>query len=235
MTFLIANVSGLIGAAIGWVAGTIAAPLASPWLGAIDIPFAGPALDYIDSPSIGAGLGLIVGTLLALRFHGGYRAAGALFGRGILAGIVSGSFIIGSAMAGGPLFDAIGLNPLAPTLEFEIRLPPGSSPPSAHDDIQIELHTDRNQILANLREIAREGDRPVLRATAPLVFRTAQRTIVMSLAGEPVRVFRLRIPARPTPSPEYGPWQQVDFMEDAAQQVRRADVTADYLLRYRIN
>jgi hypothetical protein len=36
------------------------------------------------------------------------------------------------------------------------------------------------------------------------------------------------------PSADYGPWQQVDFIEDARRETRRAEVTADYAIRYRV-
>ncbi len=46
----------------------------------------------------------------------------------------------------------------------------------------------------------REGDRPLLRGAVPLTFRTPERLLVMTLPGEPVRVFRIRLPAGPKPS-----------------------------------
>jgi hypothetical protein len=235
MTYIVAIIAGLVGAAAGWIAGGLAEPMAAPWLTLTNIPYAGRALSSIGVHEMGAGIGLVAGILLALRLYGGYRSKGALAVRGLLVTISSAALIYGAAAAGDALFDALGVNPLAPTIEFQIRLPPGSKLPVAHDDVQIELHTDRNEIIATIDEKLQVGDRPVLTGYAPLVFRTAQRMIVMSLAGEPVRVFRLRLPARPSPSAEFGPWQQVDFVEDAGQQVRRADVTSDYAIRYRVN
>jgi hypothetical protein len=234
MTYLVAIIAGLIGAAVGWIAGVFADPFVAPWLTFANIPFVGPIVGIVDAREICAGIGLIVATLLAIRFYGGYRTGPGIFARSLLAVIVSSALIVGVLEAGGALLDTLGLNPLAPVVEFEIRFPPGSNVPTTRDEILVELHTDRNQIIATVNGIERAGDRPLLRGSAPLVFRTAQRTIVMSLSGEPIRVFRLRLPARPSPTAEFSPWQQVDFLEEA-QRARRTDVTADYAIRYRVN
>jgi hypothetical protein len=234
MTYLVAIAAALVGAGLGWIAGIFANPFVAPWLTFSNIPFVGPIVGIVDAREICAAIGLIVASLLAVRFYGGYRTGPGIFARGLLAIVVSSALIFGVAEAGGALLDTLGVNPLAPVVEFEIRFPSGSTVPSARDDLLVELHTDRNQIIAKLNGMERAGDRPVLRGSAPLVFRTSQRTIVMTLPGEPVRVFRLRLPARPPSTVEFGPWQQVDFLEEA-QRMRRSDVTADYSIRYRVN
>ena len=42
-----------------------------------------------------------------------------------------------------------------------------------------------------------------------LYFRTASRTIVLSIQGEPDRLFALTLPSNPPASAEFGPWQTV--------------------------
>lgn len=234
MTYFIALLAGLAGAAIGWGVGSFATPFVAPWLSLGDIPFTSQTFAGIGVSEIGAGIGLVIGIIAALRLYGGYRTAGGIFGRGILVAAVASGGIFAVAEAGGALLDTMGLNPLPPVVEFEIRFPPGATVPATRDEILVELHTDRNQVITKLTDIERIGDRLVLRGSAPLVFRTTQRTIVMSLPGAPARVFRLRLAARPSATPEYGPWQQVDFLEEA-QRMRRSDVTADYAIRYRVN
>jgi hypothetical protein len=233
LQFIVLIAIGLAGAGAGWLAGSYLAADTGFASTVTSIPLAGQLIASIGIREIAAGAGLLAFIFLAVLF-GRRRTAGWSMGRGVLAAAIAGGIIVGASEAGGAFFDSIGINPFAPDFEFEIRLPAGSKAPAARDDIQIELHTDRNQIVATLRDVARDGDRPVLYGVAPLKFRTTERRIVMSLPGEPVRVFRIRLPARPAPSADYGPWQQVDFIEDARRETRRAEVTADYAIRYRV-
>jgi hypothetical protein len=233
LQFIVLIIIGLAGAGAGWLAGSCLTA-ETGFAGAVtSIPLAGQLIASIGVREIGAGVGLLVFIFLAVLFGRG-RAARWSAGRGVLAAVVAGGILYGVSEAAGAFFESIGVNPLAPAFEFEIRLPAASKVPAARDDIQIELHTDRNQMIATLRDVAHDGDRPVLSGVAPLKFRTTERRIVMSLPGEPVRVFRIRLPARPAPSADYGPWQQVDFIEDARRETRRAEVTADYAIRYRV-
>ena len=78
----------------------------------------------------------------------------------------------------------LGINPAKPAVEFEIRLPMKAV--SAVADTQIELHTDRNQTLAqlqNLLALDSEG-RSVLRGSVPLEYRTTDRVVVVNLPGQ---------------------------------------------------
>jgi hypothetical protein len=233
LNFIFLIGAGLFGASVGWLAGAYLATQTSIEQAVSSVPLIGQFIVEIGLREICAGFGLVIGIILASKLGRG-RTSSRATSRGILATIVTGGILYGVSDAGGALFDSIGVNPLAPAFEFEIRLPAGSKIPMPREDIQIELHTDRNQIVVGLNEIANEGDRPVLHGTAPLKFRTAQRQIVMSLPSEPVRVFLIRLPARPVPAANFGPWQQVDFIEEASRKSRRADVTADYAIRYRV-
>lgn len=234
MTYLVAIALGLLGAAAGWLAGGAAEPYAPLWLTIAGLRVAGVAIGAIGLREAGALFGFIMGAILAIRFYGGYRRKAALLVHGALVTLITGGLIYGASVGGNVLFEALGINPLAPVVEFEIRLPSGARLPTAQDDVQVELHTDRNEIIAIINGKIMVGDRPVLSGHAPLVFRTTQRSIVMSLAGQPLQVFRLRLPARPSSSADYGPWQQVDFLGEATKEVHRADVTADYAIRYRV-
>jgi hypothetical protein len=233
LQFIVLIVIGFAGAGAGWIAGSVLSANTGITATLASIPLAGQLVASIGLREICAGAGLLAFIFLAVLFGRG-RAMRWSGGRGVLAALAAGGILFGASEAGGVFFDSIGMNPLAPDFEFEIRLPAGSKVPTARDDIQIELHTDRNQIIASVRDVGRDGERPVLYGVAPLKFRTTERRIVMLLAGEPVRVFRVRLPARPAPSAGYGPWQQVDFIEDARRESRRAEVTADYAIRYRV-
>ena len=236
LQFIYLVIAGVVGAIVGWMTGAYLAPQAGNAATALFsyVPTSVQLSPQSGAREIGAAIGLVV-CVFALVIFTRKKVSGWATSRGVLAAIVAGGVLYGVSEAGGTFFDTIGVNPLAPAFEFEIRLPAGSKIPTAREDIQIELHTDRNQIITTLREISREGERPVLRGSAPLKFRTTERRIVMLLPGEPVRVFLIRLPAKPAPSVDFSRWQQVDLIEDASRATRRADVTSDYAIRYRID
>ena len=77
----------------------------------------------------------------------------------------------------------LGINPSKPAVEFEIRLPKAAL--SAMADTQVELHTDRNQTLAQMsgRARIRAIGRSVLRGSVPLDSRTTDRVVILDLPG----------------------------------------------------
>ena len=104
----------------------------------------------------------------------------------------------------------LGINPTKPAVEFEIRLPKAAL--TAVADTQIELRTDRNQKLAQVQDaLASTSDgRSVLKGTVTLDYRTTERMVVLNLPGQAQRQFRLRLPASPSHSDEFGPWHLAD-------------------------
>jgi hypothetical protein len=104
----------------------------------------------------------------------------------------------------------LGINPSKPEVEFEIRLPKAAA--FAVADTQIELHTDRNQKLAQIERELEPGDdsHSVLRGWVPLDFRTTDRVVVLNQPGQPLRQFKLRLAASPSHSDRFGPWHLAD-------------------------
>jgi len=133
----------------------------------------------------------------------------------------------------------LGLNPSKPTVEFEIRMPKETL--AAVSDTQIELHTDRNQTLALVDGVRELGDgRSVLRGAVALNHRTADRVLVVNLPGKGTFEFRLRLPAEPHRSeqfgsqfgPQFGPWHLADrIASPLAGSVAPQDA---YTIRYRV-
>ena len=125
----------------------------------------------------------------------------------------------------------LGLNPSKPTVEFEIRMPREML--ASMTDSQIELHTDRNQILAlvdGVRELG--GGRALLRGAVALNHRTADRMLVVNLPGKGTFEFRLRLPAEPQRSAEFGPWHLADrIASPLAGPIAPQDT---YTIRYRV-
>ena len=125
----------------------------------------------------------------------------------------------------------LGLNPSKPAVEFEIRMPRETL--SSVSDSQIELHTDRNQTLAlvdGVRDLA--DGRAVLRGAVALNHRTADRVLVVNLPGKGTFEFRLRLPAEPHRTEQFGPWHLADrIASPAADNIAPQDA---YTIRYRV-
>ncbi|MCG2637936.1 MULTISPECIES: acriflavin resistance protein [Bradyrhizobium] len=126
----------------------------------------------------------------------------------------------------------LGLNPSKPAVEFEIRMP-RETLTAASADAQIELHTDRNQTLALVDGVSDLTDgRAVLRGAVALTHRTTDRMLVVNLPGKGTFEFRLRLPAEPHRTEQFGPWHLADrIASPVAGSVAQQDA---YTIRYRV-
>lgn len=126
----------------------------------------------------------------------------------------------------------LGLNPSKPAVEFEIRMP-RETLTAASTDTQIELHTDRNQTLALVDGVTDLADgRALLRGAVALNHRTADRVLVLNLPGKGTFEFRLRLPAEPHRTEQFGPWHLADrIASPLAGGVALQDA---YTIRYRV-
>ena len=125
-----------------------------------------------------------------------------------------------------------------PRLDFEIRLPPGAVPLEQPGRIGIQLNTERNRMPGEIHpaRTRQEEGRTILSGSVELYFRSSWRLLEVAVApGEPIRIFSLKLPARPGHMPEYGPWRRVDFTAEGTEQPRPAPSSGDtYELRYRV-
>jgi hypothetical protein len=232
-TYIFAVIVGLSAGVLGWTGGGALAPLitASPGMGYPDI--AQSLLAGADLPTVCGVAGMLFGILAVLRFYGRRRTFAATLWRGLVVLAVTAAIFVGVQKLRTLAFERLGLNEATLALEFDIRLPPKTAP--VRDSVQIELHTDQNQAIASLKSdwLDTEGSRPILRSTVTLDFRTTNRTIVLLLAGDPARLFHLRIAAAPRAMSDYSAWQQVDEIEDGGTW-RKAEARDDYAIRYRV-
>jgi len=128
----------------------------------------------------------------------------------------------------------LGLNPTKPAVEFEIRLPRAELS-AISSETQIELHTDRNQQLAQLMGTADANSaQAVVRGIVTLDHHTTDRVVVLNLPGYAQCEFRLRLPAEPSRSDEFSPWHLADRVAFANGQ---SDASAHdaYAIRYRVH
>jgi hypothetical protein len=166
-------------------------------------------LGYLMSALSGAATALAIAIVLTVYFHTGYRTTrdvikhslAAIFALALLAFVASDMRDVALAY--------LGINPTKPAVEFEIRMPKANL--SVISDTQVELHTDRNQRLAQVEGAAvSEDGRSVLRGVVALDYRTTERVVVLNMPGRAQCEFKLRLAADPSRSDQFGPWHLAD-------------------------
>jgi hypothetical protein len=162
------------------------------------------------SGAAGLAAALAVALALIVYFRSGYRSTSDIAKHGLAAAVVLGLLAFVAHDMRDAALAYLGINPSKPEVEFEIRLPKAAA--FAVADTQIELHTDRNQKLAQIERELEPGDdsHSVLRGWVPLDFRTTDRVVVLNQPGQPLRQFKLRLAASPSHSDQFGPWHLAD-------------------------
>ena len=191
-------------------------------------------LGFVLSGLAGTAAGLAVALALIVYFHTGYRTARDVLKHGIAATVALALVAFVAYDMRHAAFDYLGLNPSKPAIEFEIRMP--KTDLSAISNTQIELHTDRNQQLAQVEGAAdTSGGQSVLRGVVTLDYRTTDRIMVVDLPGCGRCEFKLRLAADPTRSEQFGPWHLADrvVLPDASKPVA-SGVHDAYAIRYRV-
>src|SRR5260370_19017827 len=115
---------------------------------------------FDDSPDGGLGLAmsalagvaaaLAAAIVLSVYFRSGYRSARDVMKHGFAATVVLALLAFVAYDVRHAALAYLGINPLKPALEFEIRLPKAAL--TAIADTQVELRTDRNQKRAQVQD-----------------------------------------------------------------------------------
>jgi hypothetical protein len=193
------------------------------------------ALGMVMSGLAGVAAALAVAILLSVYFRSGYRSLRDVVKHGLAAALGLGLLAFVAYDMRHAALAYLGINPTKPAVEFEIRLPMKSV--TAASDTQIELHTDRNQVLAqvqNLLALDSEGH-SVLRGSVPLEYRTTDRVVVLNLPGNAQCEFKLRLAASPSHSDEFGPWHLADRVASPGKgEETRAEQNDAFAIRYRV-
>jgi hypothetical protein len=192
-------------------------------------------LGLVMSGLAGVATALAVAIMLTVYFRSRYRSARDILRHGLAAALVLGLLAFVAYDMRHAALAYLGINAAKPAVEFEIRLPMQAV--SAVTDTQIELHTNRNQTLAqvqNLVALDSEG-RSVLRGSVPLEYRTTDRVVVVNLPGQAQCEFKLRLAASPSHSDQFGPWHLADRVASPNGGEETRDQQHDaFAIRYRV-
>jgi hypothetical protein len=193
------------------------------------------SLGMLMSGLAGVAAALAVAIMLSVYFRSSYRSPREVLRHGLAAMLALGLLAFVAYDMRHAALAYLGINPTKPAVEFEIRLPMKSV--TAAMDTQIELHTDRNQVLAqvqNLLGLDSEGH-SVLRGSVPLEYRTTDRVVVLNLPGNAQCEFKLRLPASPSHSDQFSPWHLADRVAAPGKgEETRAEQNDAFAIRYRV-
>jgi hypothetical protein len=191
-------------------------------------------LGMVMSVLAGVATALAVAIMLTVYFRSGHRSARDVVKHGLAAAAVLALLAFVAYDMRHAALAYLGINPAKPAVEFEIRLPRAAL--SAVADSQVELHTDRNQTLAEVQgTLASSADgRSVLRGSVRLDYRTTERTVVLNLPGQAQRQFKLRLAASPSHSDQFGPWHLADRVASPAGEAVRTEPNDAFAIRYRV-
>ena len=192
-------------------------------------------LGMLMSGLSGVAAALAVAIVLTVYFRSGYRSARDIVRHGLAAAAVLGllAFVVYDMRHAALAY--LGINPTKPAVEFEIRLPKAAV--SAVADTQVELHTDRNQTLAQVQGALSSDDdgRSVIRGSVPLDYRTTDRVVVLNLPGQAQCQFKLRLAASPSHSDQFGPWHLADRVASpSGREETRTEQNDAFAIRYRV-
>jgi hypothetical protein len=183
----------------------------------------------------GVAMALAVAIILTLHFRSVQRSARDIVRHGFAVMVVLGLLAFVASDMRHAAMAYLGINPAKTTIEFEIRLPKATAFAAA--DTQVELHTDRNQTLAQIQgTLASDDDgRSILKGSVALDFRTTERVMVLNLPGQGQCQFKLRLAASPSHSDRFGPWHLADRVAslDIGKPARSAPNDA-FAIRYRV-
>src|SRR6266700_4086935 len=192
-------------------------------------------LGMLMSGLSGVATALAVAIMLTVYFRSGHRSGRDIFRHGLAAtaALALLAFVVSDMRHAALAY--LGINPSKPAVEFEIRLPKAAA--LAVTDTQVELHTDRNQTLAQVQHLlASDADgRSILRGSVPLEFRTTERVVVLNLPGKARREFKLRLAASPSRSAQFGPWHLADRVASPNRgETARTEPNDAFAIRYRV-
>ncbi len=234
MIYLAALLAGLVAAVAGWfVTGAVAGWIAGLY-GMSDFEGGRGMFAFLVVGPAGGLVAMIATIWAVLRVGRGRAALGATLGRvaGVLVAIAA---VVGAGIAIRLWTVPTYSNELPPTLEFELRFPSAMLP--ADTDVRVELHTDHNvgPALVTTPWPPPDGGHQVIAGVVSLDFKTTARLLVVTVPGQPVRLFRLPLSRDPSSTPSLGDWRHADHIDrGGAEQPEKAPADDPVELRHRV-
>lgn len=235
MLYVLAVLAGIVAAVIGWfLTGAVAAWIAGR-LGMSDFEGARGMFAFFAVGPLGGLIALVAAAWLVFRIGAGRTALAPTLLRlgAVLAAIVM--------LAAAAIWIRLATldtysGTLPPTLEFEIRVPAAMLAADSAAP-RVELHTDKNVgdgVITGDWERDEVGH-DVIAGSVPLAFKTRSRLLVLSLPGEPKRLFRLSLSRDPPSTATRSEWRHADHLDLAREaQPRPAPADDPVEMRYRV-
>jgi hypothetical protein len=236
MTYLLALIAGVLGAAAGWACAAAATIYIGGLMGVSNFEGGLGMLAIWGIGPIGGLVGLVTGIALALRWRGGFSGRGIAWRLPLVVAAIA-------ALAAGGLWWMYEARPVlndngpAPRLAFELRLPPGVAAPARTAGATVELHTERNRMPGRIvGEPARAEDgRTVLAGDVEVYYRSGWRLLELKVPGQSDRLFRLDLPASPRRTTDFGRWERAQYVVAPGDtQPRKTGPDESFEIRYRM-
>jgi hypothetical protein len=235
VTYVLAMIAAIVGAAIGWFAtGALAGWIAGA-LGMSDFEGQRGMFAFFVVGPVGGVLGMVLSAWFVLRMRAGRPSFWRTLPR--LALVLVGIVLLVRAGIWVRLHTLdTYTNAAPPTLEFEIRVPRAmaAADPSA---VRVELHTDRNVGEGHLadRWVPDDGDHAVVTGSVELSLKTVSRLLVVTFPDQPARLFSLPLARDPPANPVASAWQSPTRIAVAGEEAARAAPPGDAVeMRYRV-
>lgn len=224
--FIVAGLAGLGGAALG--------QFLDPGGWAIRL-FEVSKDTYIFIMLAASGFLLSFAAILAMFSSGPPRKPAIQIMRGALAVVAAGALVfvcLAFDKAISQPYDRLG--DTKSYAWFMVRFPVDASATPDKSTIRVEMRTDKGKTRGFASEWLREGERHVLRASVDINDRSRDRTIVVTLPGQPELAFKMPFSANPKRMHDYGTWHRIDRI-GANGHARAPHAADDFTIKYMIH
>ena len=235
MTYVLALIAGIVGAAIGWFATAALAGWIAGAMGMSDFEGQRGMFAFFVVGPLGGLVCMFLSAWLVLRMREGRASVGRTVLHLALVLVGIGLILRAGIWVRLQTLD-IYTDSAPPTLEFDLRVPAAMArvdPP----DVRVELHTDKNVGEGRLadRWAPVDGDRAVIAGSVELRLKTVSRLLVVSFPDQPARLFQLPLPRDPPSNPTSSAWQGPTQIAVRGEDAPRAAPAGDAVeMRYRV-
>lgn len=235
MIWLLAILFGLLAAVAGWFVTAMVAAWLAGLAGMSDFEGGRAMFAFLGVGPLGGLVAMLVTIWLVVRMGRGRAPLGPTLARVamVVAGIV---VVVGAGIAIRLWSIDTYTNELPPQLVFELRVPATLAVP-APEDVDVELHTDRNTadaLITGAWEQAAD-DHQIISGLVELAFKTRGRLLVVKLPEQPTRLYRLDLSRDPSSTKTMTDWRHANHLDDhMTDQPKPAPPDDPVELRYKV-